>query len=130
MVPTFYYVLGIPFFCLMGIGMHLLLSLAFSRPFGGSVGRLLDLFVLFDDFISHEHGLVYTLFGLTSTDYGTYDSFSLKNIRVCCQVTVALGMCALIFIPGAIEVFRTMADGFGAWIWQLFVYRLSNLQLV
>lgn len=130
MVPTFYYVLGIPFFCLMGIGMHLFLRLAFSRTIGGSLGRLLDLYVLFDDFISHEHGLLYTLFGLTSTDHGTYDLYSLKNIRVCCQVTVALGMCALVFIPGAIGLFRTMADGLGGWIWQLFLFRLANLKLI
>lgn len=129
MVPTFYYLVALPVFGLLGIVVHLLRALFSALPFGSAAEGLLDAAILGDDPLTHGPGWFFDLFSTRHTDAGRYDLASLQNIRICCQVCIGLGMAALIFIPGLDQLFRSAVDFASVWLADLFLFRLKTLTL-
>ena len=84
---------------------------------------------LMDMMISDGYDLNDWLFGTEYDDYGFYRLDSLKNLRIAVWSTVIIGLAVLLIVPHASSLMAYGINQSFVWLWDLFVYRLSEVGL-
>lgn len=85
---------------------------------------------IIDDMLSANYGFWDMVAGTEYDEDGFYEFFSVKNLRIACTWTVAIGLAVLFSYPGLWEGFTAIADQAPGWLWDLIVYRIVNIQLI
>ena len=83
-----------------------------------------------DDMLSANYGIWDLLAGTQYDEDGFYEFFSLKNLRICCTHTVLGGLAVLYCSDEVWQAFTSVVDQAPAWLWDLIVYRIQNLELI
>jgi hypothetical protein len=70
------------------------------------------------------------LFGTEYDDAGYYKLDSFKNLRGYVSATVIGGWAAMLLVPDASGVVAYWINRSALWLWELFLYRLSDIHFV
>ncbi|WJR68453.1 hypothetical protein QTA58_06790 [Neorhizobium sp. CSC1952] len=116
---------------LLGVAVHI---------FRSSFNFIPDLFVsgsgrffrehMINDMLSANYGFWDMIAGTEYDKEGFYEFFSLKNLRICCTHTMAVGLAAFLAFNPLWEKFTEVADKAPSWLWALFIYRIENLTFI
>lgn len=83
-----------------------------------------------DDMLSANYGFWDMVAGTEYDKDGFYEFFSLKNLRINCLHTVAVGLAVLLSVDSLWEGFKAVVDAAPGWLWALFIHRIENLTLI
>ena len=116
---------------LLGAGIHVFRSSFNFIPdiFVSGSGRFFQEHWI-NDKLSANYGFWDMVAGTEYDDDGFYEFFSLKNLRICCTQTIAVGLAALLSFDKLWNGFTNVVDAAPGWLWELFVYRIENLTFI
>ncbi|MCV9966127.1 hypothetical protein OIU34_30100 [Pararhizobium sp. BT-229] len=83
-----------------------------------------------DDMFSTNYGFWDMVAGTEYDEDGFYEFFSIKNLRIACTWSVALGLAVLLSYAELWESFTSIVDRAPGWLWELIVYRVKNIRLI
>ena len=83
---------------------------------------------MMDMLISDGYNLNDMIFGTEYDDAGYYRLDSLKNLRNSVVATLLGGWATMLLVPGASGLAAEAIDESLAWLWRLFLYRLSDIR--
>ncbi|MBB4063401.1 hypothetical protein [Gellertiella hungarica] len=129
-MPLYYYILAVPVFCLFGVLHHVVRAVFNLFPDRGYTNTSREDYSFTDDMLSGNYDITDHLVGTEYDENGYYDLHSLKNVRIACQFAVGGGVVALLVVPGLDQIFRQAVDALALAAWNLFLFRLANLELL
>ncbi|TCV61783.1 hypothetical protein EDE05_114108 [Neorhizobium sp. R1-B] len=116
---------------LLGAAVHIFRSSFNFMPdiFVSGSGRFFREHMI-NDALSTNYSFWDMVAGTEYDEDGFYEFFSLKNLRICCTQTIAVGLAVLFSFDPLWEGFTGAVDQAPGWLWSLFVYRIQNLELI
>ena len=109
-IATWHYLVALVLLAALGLVAHVMRAIINPYPDRLSDSEMLDLAV------SDGYSWTDYLFGTEYDDAGYYRLDSLKNLRLCCLLTVASGMAALLLVDGAAASFAAVVNEWAAWL--------------
>lgn len=85
---------------------------------------------MINDMMSANYSAWDMLVGTEYDEDGFYEFFSGKNLRICCTQSILFGLAALLSVDPLWTAFTDLVDKAPGWLWDLFVYRIENLELI
>ena len=85
---------------------------------------------MINDMLSANYGFWDMVAGTEYDEDGFYEFFSRKNLRISCTHAIAVGLAVLLSFDPLWVGFTSVVDNAPEWLWDLFLYRIENLELI